>query len=127
MSQTELVACLCGEVAELLKERSVMSCVFGSRLLLGLLHDAGVEAVATGVLLTVSDPVANSGGIGRVAHIGDTNQIPRDPDHRGPTAMIDVPDGFPGHVVVLARADDRVVLLDPTAFQAIRFWCFDGA
>ena len=122
MSQSELVACLCGEVAELLKERSVMSCVFGSRLLLGLLRDIGVDAVATGVLLTVSDPAASTGRIGRVALIGDVDNMSEDPNHRGPKARIDAPDGFPGHVVVLAHADDRVLLLDSTAFQAIRLW-----
>ncbi len=99
-----------------------MSCVFGSRLLLGVLRDAGIEADAIGVRLTVADPIANAGGIGRLVRIGDIDQLPDDPDHKDPTARAVTPNGFPGHVVVLARADDRVVLLDPTAFQAIRFW-----
>jgi hypothetical protein len=32
------------------------------------------------------------------------------------------PDGFPGHVVVLARGGDEAYLLDPTIAQADRMW-----
>ena len=96
-----------------LRERNVMSCVFGSRLLCDLLTHAQIDNTAVGVLLTVADPE------GRMVVVGNHNL---DPDNTSSTVVISDPTGFKGHVVVLARANGAVHLVDPTAFQVNRFW-----
>ena len=116
LGKSELVAQLCEQVTLLMMERQVASCVLGSRLLLGLLVDAQIEALAIGVGLTVSDP------IDQAVFAGDTETFRADNPAAAHTKEAEVPGGFPGHVVVLARADGRPHLLDPTAFQVIRFW-----
>jgi hypothetical protein len=91
-----------------MKNRGVMSCVFGCRLLCDLLEHAHIEHMSVGVLLTVTDP----GHPGRQVVVGNHNLQTTHGD----------PDGFKGHVVVLARAKDEVHLVDPTVFQVNRFW-----
>ena len=119
-----LLTSACAAVSDLFRERNVMSCVFGSRVLIELLTDIGMDATAVGVLLTVSDPAASAGLSGRQAVIGDAEGVLA--GHAGPKGVLNSPDGYPGHVVVLARADNRVFLLDPTVFQASRLWIGTG-
>ena len=112
-SASDLAASLCGEVAAQMMDRDESSCVLGARLLVGVLKQVGIEATAIGVSLTIirKDVVQ--------LFIGDPDCRNENPDSLSPPKKIDQLGGFPGHVVVLARTEGRVLLLDPTAFQAI--------
>lgn len=113
MSQFDLAANLCREVTDKMIKCDQPSCVLGSRLLLGVLQPLGIEAAAIGVSVTVLNP------LGGKLYIGDPDFRAEKQDHQDPFVFLDQPGGFPGHVVVLARAEGGLVLLDPTIFQVI--------
>lgn len=101
----QLTATAAAVTALLLKRDFEFDCVLGSRLLVDVLQDDGVDATAIGTHLLVVDPVAGATSCqrGAVLQIGGVQEARSE--------------GFNGHVVVRATQGGDTYLLDSTIGQ----------